>query len=239
MTDGVTGAAPCRFDSAAEGIAAEVAMLAQVAATGQPARLLWQARVPAIVLPAACLRRPGFAAAAGRAAAAGWPLLARPTGGGPVPQGPGVLNLALVFPAEAGLTLEAGYRRICAPLTAAFARLGLTVSAGATGGSFCDGAWNLSLAGRKIVGTAQRWQRRDGGWAVLVHALILIDPPLAAVVPVIDRLHRDLEFGTRVLPDAHTSLRAERPDLGVPDFIRALGEEDTDGSPAPAQGRAA
>lgn len=239
MTDGVTGLAPQGVDSAAEGIAAEVAMLAQVAATGRPARLLWQARTPAIVLPAACLRRPGFAAAAGHAAAAGWPLLARPTGGGAVPQGPGVLNLALAFPAEAGLTLEAGYRRICAPLTAAFARFGLSATAGATEGSFCDGAWNLSLAGRKIVGTAQRWQRREGGWAVLAHALVLIDPPLAAVVPVIDRLHRDLEFGTRVLPDAHTSLRAERPDLGAPDFIHALGEEDMEGSPAPGEGRAA
>ena len=34
MTDGVTGLAPQGVDSAAEGIAAEVAMLAQVAATG-------------------------------------------------------------------------------------------------------------------------------------------------------------------------------------------------------------
>jgi len=227
-------AAPRLFATAQDGIAAEVAMLERVAMTGGAAQLLWRAEQQAVVLPRACLRRPGFSGAALRAARAGWPLVARPTGGGAVPQGPGVLNLALAFPAEPGQTPDAAYRRLCTPLVAAFGQLGLKVAPGETAGSFCDGAWNLSCQGRKIVGTAQRWRKGKTGQAILAHALILIDPPLDQAVTVIDRLQGTLNLGLPVTRGAHASLRELRPDLGEQDFIGALVALHTDPRPVRA-----
>lgn len=217
--------APQLFTTAQEGIAAEVAMLERAAVTGRAAHMLWRAERQAVVLPAANLRRPGFAGAAMMAARAGWPLVARPSGGGAVPQGLGILNLALCFPAAEALTPDAAYRQLCAPIIAAFGSFGLELAPGETAGSFCDGAWNLSYRGQKLVGTAQRWRSGPTGQTILAHALILIDPPLGPAVSVIDRLHRALDLGPPVIRGAHTTLRALCPHLGEADFIRALAAQ--------------
>jgi len=191
--------------TAAEGLAAEMAMLGAVAAGQAPASaFLWSARAPGLVLPERLTRSDRFAAAAGDCAAAGWPVTARRTGGGITPQGPGVLNVALAFqvaPCKAR-TIRQSYDAICTPLTQALGALGIAATPAPVSGSFCDGDFNLAVAGRKIAGTAQRWR----GQTCLAHALILTDIALAPAVAAVQRLSDGLGHPDRFDPATHCRL---------------------------------
>lgn len=205
---------PVVFPTAAEGIAAELALPA-------PGALVWQAQAQSIVLPQAFAQRTGFADAARASAARGWPLILRPTGGGAVPQGPGGINLALSWPVGEGDTIEGFYRRLCAPIRAVLAAQGLRADPGVTPGSFCDGRFNLAIDGRKIAGTAQRWRAGADGRRALAHALILFDPPLDAGVAAVAALHCDLGLPP-VRRAVHATIRAFRPALTASAFADAL-----------------
>lgn len=192
------------FPEAAAGLAAEMEMLAAVAGGAPASAFLWQATAPGLVLPERFAREAGFAAAATQCARAGWPVTPRKTGGGITPQGPGVLNLALAFrtaPGQ-GRTIRDSYAAICDPMIEALARLGVTARAAQVSGSFCDGDYNLAVAGQKIVGTAQRWRGR----ACLAHALILTDIALAPAVAAVARLAAGLGHDTRFELGAHCRL---------------------------------
>lgn len=200
-----------RFDTPAEGLAAEMALLDAVAAGGTAsAVLVWQTK-RSLVVPGWTANRAGFEAAAQRSAAAGWPVAVRATGGGATPQGPGILNLAVAFAASprAGVSVRGSYEVICRPIASVLRGLGLRPAIGAVEGSFCDGAFNLALGGRKVVGTAQRWRRRaSGGHAILAHALILVDGDNAARVAAIARLNHAVSLTAPLRIDAHTTVRA-------------------------------
>lgn len=201
------------FATAADGIAREMALLER----GQPALLLWRCAAPALVLPAALLRRPEVQETAARRENASWPVIARATGGGIVPQGPGTLNLALVLPAPDGFRLEDGYQLICGALAEALARFDIRTTTGVCEDAFCDGKWNVLAGGRKFAGTAQRWRSRPQGAVVLVHAAMLVAMPEPALWPVMDRLHRTAFPGSAgVRPEAHVALTALISDRANP-----------------------
>lgn len=202
-----------RFPTAAEGIAAELALPIGGA-------LIWEAGSRAIVLPQVLSHRPGFDGAATASAARGWPLLLRGSGGGAVPQGPGTLNLALCQ-RVGERSIDDIYRDLCAPIRRVLAAQGLSAEPGATPDSFCDGSFNLAIAGRKIVGTAQRWRAGEGGRRALAHALILFDPALDAGVAAVDALHRDLGLAP-IRRDVHATIRDFRPALTQDAFVAAL-----------------
>ena len=133
-------------------------------------------------MPSRIASLPGFAEAAARSTARDWPVQVRATGGAPVPQFPGMLNLALAYrlDAEQSWSLDAGYRHLAAILTDALKQLGLDAAIGEIADAFCPGRYDLSLLGRKIAGLAQRRRRAaDGGQAILAHACLLVDGDLA------------------------------------------------------------
>lgn len=176
----ISSTASYLYETASEGIQAEMRMLDRVR-RGDAAILgmTWQARRNALVMPAAMVRKPWFDMIAERAQALGHPVALRQTGGGLVPQGPGIFNLAVAYRRRisAGFTLECGYEAIVHPLIAVFDKLGLSVQTGAVPGSFCDGKFNLLVDGRKLAGTAQRWSaaNRKGEHSILGHAVIAHD----------------------------------------------------------------
>lgn len=174
-------------------VAAGLAIESDLLAGRAPAVGLWTASSRALVCPEAYRRRPGFAEAAVRSEARGWPLLTRPTGGGAVPQGPGVMNIALAFTTPRGFLIEDGYRLLTGAIRTALGPNGRHLETGATPQSFCDGAWNLAIGGRKVVGTAQRWRGSgEGHLRVLAHALILTGGDVAPGAAAVDALHADL-----------------------------------------------
>ncbi|MEM6407888.1 MAG: hypothetical protein AAF700_05665 [Pseudomonadota bacterium] len=176
--------------------------------TAGPQVGLWTAKAQGLVCPAAYERREGFAEAAANSQARGWTVHLRPTGGGTVPQGPGVDNLALALNPAKGTSIEDGYRLLTKIIKKGFGPHGEALEAGDTPGSFCDGAWNLSVGGRKIVGTAQRWRPNRGGHPrVLAHALFLTADTYGEGSDAVSAFHCDLGLSP-VARKAHTSLEA-------------------------------
>lgn len=169
---------------------------------------LWASRASGIVCPRRFERTNGFAAACKALSVQGWPIHLRPTGGGAVPQGAGVVNLALSYNAPARFTIEDGYRLLIGALQEGLRSAQVTLSPGATPGSFCDGDWNLSIGGKKAIGTAQRW-RPDAskGPRVLAHALILTEETFQPGTDAVSEFHRHLGL-SEIKRAAHTSLAA-------------------------------
>ncbi len=160
----------------------EMAWLEQAQA-GHATAALWSGTV-ALVAPLSYRNHAALDAAAAAFAARGCPVRLRRSGGGVVPQGPGILNLSLAYPCsgDPGSALVQVYAHLCGVLGTALTRLGIDTASSVVEGSFCDGRYNLAVAQdgsmRKIAGTAQYWRRGAGRHAVLAHALLLVDADL-------------------------------------------------------------
>ena len=208
------------FTTIEAGLEAELQMLERARETGQSLAAIWTCRNRALVLPEPMARSPHFQKAARNSAKAGWPVVARRTGGGITPQGPGVVNLTLAFQRSdrTSPTVADCYRKICDPLLSTVSSFGVLAKSGAVANSFCDGDHNLHIAGQKFVGTAQRWR----GSAVLCHALILTDIDLQPAVSAIQDLSTGLTRPEYFDPLAHTTLKQSLPDWSLPAFLEAL-----------------
>src|SRR3546814_6489611 len=91
----------------------DVALMRQAAQAG-PVACLWEAD-QSLVVPRTYRRHPPFAQACGQFARRGWPVAVRLSGGGLVPQGPGIVNLSMAYAAK-GVPLapsDAAYQSIC------------------------------------------------------------------------------------------------------------------------------
>lgn len=189
------------------------ALLADVAPGARAVWRVWRME-RCLVVPAREVRLPGFAAAAVRAAAAGWPLRQRRSGGLAVPNGPGLLNLSVAF-ATHRPNPEQGYALLRDAVADTLASFGLAAASGAVAGAFCDGAHNLVVGGRKLAGTAQRWRATGGGTAVLAHALILVDPDIGLMLRRLEDYYRWLGHPRAFKRSAVVTLRELGVDAGL------------------------
>ncbi|CAL8478749.1 octanoyl-[GcvH]:protein N-octanoyltransferase (plasmid) [Caballeronia sp. S22] len=164
---------------------AEEALLSRAAA-GEAVAHVWEAPV-SLVVPRSYQRYAALSDAREAFAQRGCPVWLRLSGGGLVPQGPGILNLSLAYPVRApmGTRTESVYVHLCRILADALNSLGVLTHWQAVEGSFCDGRFNLAWGpgddARKVAGTAQYWRRVPHGdkdqplYAVLAHAVLLVD----------------------------------------------------------------
>ena len=181
--------------SAESDIAGEMQLLEDVLGTPERGVLrLWRTS-PCLVVTPLLAHRAEFAAAATASAERGWPVVVRRTGGGPVPQTAGTLNvsLATATPREETPTIDAAFRRFAEAMLAALKSCGVSGAVGEIEGSCCPGRYDIAIGGRKIIGIAQRRRQgqKDGRLlsAVLVHAMVWVDGTLD---PEIDHLERFL-----------------------------------------------
>jgi lipoate-protein ligase A len=195
------------------GLDAERQLLDQVHAGVLDCGLLfWRPLDAALVMPRRLSRLAGFAAAEAACATQGWPVALRDTGGEPVPQSPAVLNVALAYAVPASddeqKRIETAYLRLCGPLCDWLHGLGLDPGLGEVEGAFCDGRYNVTLAQRKLVGTAQRWRRRpsDGRHLCLAHAAILLENQRQPMVEVVNSFYQNCDLETRCRVDSHVAL---------------------------------
>ena len=194
-----------------DGLAQEAEWLARAADSGRAVAHLWRGTT-GLVVPRSYERESGFAHACAQAALHGWPVQVRASGGGLVPQGPGVLNLSLVWRTAQVQPhgTDAVYRGLCAGLAAAFARLGIAAHAAEVPGSFCDGRFNLAVAGpegpAKLVGTAQAWRRVNGQPTVLAHALMLVQADPVQLTQACNAFEAALGSARRYRESAVTSV---------------------------------
>jgi hypothetical protein len=190
------------------------------ATDGQP-RAVWWTAGPGLVAPVSYRRHAPLDAAMADFAARGLPVQLRRSGGGVVPQGPGICNLSLVYPLAGGPGVQAAavYEHLCGVLRRALAALGIAAHAQEVQGSFCDGRYNLAVprndgSARKICGTAQYWKRDGARHAVLAHALVLLDGDLHRMTAHANDFEFALGSGRCYRADALTSVARERQERG-------------------------
>ncbi len=178
---------------------------------GRASAALWTG-APALVAPLSYRRHVQLEAACDASKARGWPVRLRRSGGGVVPQGPGILNVTLAYPCAgaAGDLAEPVYTHLCQLIAKALAGLGIEAQARPVQGSFCDGRFNLAVnhqgVYRKIAGTAQYWRRASGRQAVLAHALLLVDADPAHSSAQANQFEDALASGRHYEADALTSV---------------------------------
>lgn len=191
-----------------DGIAAEGEWLARCAELQRASAHLWRG-TESLVVPRRYTALPGWAAAV--AARPPGTVQVRASGGGLVPQGEGLWNLSLAWPAPGATPsgTDAVYEALCEGLAAAFARLGIAASAQPVEGSFCDGRYNLAVHGRKLVGTAQAWKRVAGVPVVLAHAVIVVTADPGALTERANAFEQALGTPTRYRAEALTSVARE------------------------------
>ncbi|MFT7009560.1 MAG: octanoyl-[GcvH]:protein N-octanoyltransferase [Colwellia sp.] len=180
--------------------------------------LLWQAKESTLVLPAGNKWPESDTLTAGLLAD-GWQLHSRKTGGAPVPQCQGIINLSHLYlwSSETPYSISQAYKNLCAVLSLFFKKFGLTSQMHATQFSYCDGDYNLNINGKKIVGTAQRViLKKGGGKIVLAQAFILIDVLLDEIIKPVNLCYALCDKTERVQANVHTTLFShitERPTI--------------------------
>lgn len=179
----------------------------EVARSGHCTGHVWSA-LPALVAPRSYLRLPRWPQACQARLACGPRVRLRASGGGLVPQGPGLLNLSLVWRLPAALRPDPGaiYAAFAGALTRGLAGLGIELATREVQGSFCDGRFNLAADGRKCIGTAQAWKRIDGHLVVLAHAVLVVNAQVDALCQVLNDFERDAGGTRRYRPEAVISL---------------------------------
>lgn len=167
-----------------------------------------------------------LASAACASAARGWPVESRRTGGGSVPQGPGVINFGLMQH-NSGATIHETFASFSELLVACFSRLGLHAERATPAGAWCAGSYDLSVNGRKLAGISQRRQSAQGRSRTFIHAAILVSPDLDASFQALRRFNSEMEGPEMVLRNAATSVVECQPfgktvcDTG---FVKVLAE---------------
>ncbi|GGY01564.1 hypothetical protein GCM10007160_31860 [Litchfieldella qijiaojingensis] len=181
----------------------------------------WSPSDRALVMPRRHERVAGFPEARRILRDMGWPILFRATGGTPVPQSSAVVNVALALRCQVGSSaahLEWGYRRLGEPWCEWLAELGVAdADLGSVAGAYCDGRFNVRIAGRKLVGTAQRWRRVRGSrdMAMLAHGAMQVGDTPESLVDVVNAYQAAVDDPQRFEAASHISLRQALPDLDL------------------------
>lgn len=150
---------------------------------------------------------PTFAGAAAASAVRGWPVHVRTSGGTTVAHRPGMLNVS-AFDAwiDDGRDVTKAFERFCDRLVAALRSVGVDAGMGWVPFSHCDGRFNLTVAGRKIGGTASLVRRRGATVAMLAHASIWVEGDVTSDLEAVERFERDIGCGAEYTRCAHASI---------------------------------
>lgn len=182
--------------------------LLERAAEDGVAAAVWEP-TPSLVVPGSYRRHAGFDAACARSTAQGWPVIVRRSGGGLVPQGPGMLNLSMAWRtcAAMGEMMTPVYKGLCELLQEVIEPFGIDTDCQAVSGSFCDGRYNLAWGGRKVAGTAQYWHRLNAQeHVVLAHAVLLVEADVITLTAQANAFESLLGTDTRYQRSALTTL---------------------------------
>ncbi len=180
----------------------------RAAADGTSLAFVWEPDSRILVTTRSEVRLPRFETATAKLTQEGWPVYVRPSGGTAVPLVPGMLVLTLVYrdSARRDHRLDHAYEVLCRPLLDALLRLGVDASQGEVEGCFCDGRYNLVVAGRKLAGTAQRQRPGAAGYTVMSHAVLLVAASARDDAAIINRFYELSGSERRIVPATATTL---------------------------------
>jgi octanoyl-[GcvH]:protein N-octanoyltransferase len=185
----------------------------------QPVAVIWSSR-RCLVVSSRDTGSSRFSAAAEQLRNSGWPVVVRSSGGSVVPQGPGVVNLSLMWlaPAQGKLSIVQHYWRLFDVIQQALKSLDVDATMRSVPGAFCDGRFNVAIGHRKFGGTAQRWMVGAPGQrvAVIAHAALLAEPLPAPAVEAIELYQRVIGCDAPFDPTTCISLAEHRKSLATP-----------------------
>ncbi len=130
---------------------------------------------PGICVPATYQHAPGLAAACATMEQRGYPVVIRRSGGGCVPQGPGIVNLVWIPDSKIPCYgVDDLYRCFARALIDGLAATDIAAAHHSPARAWCPGRYDISSRGRKLVGIAQR-RSSASNTRQLVHAAIFVD----------------------------------------------------------------
>jgi lipoate-protein ligase A len=195
-------------------IAGEMALLEDVLSHPERGVLrLWRTS-PCLVVTPLLAHRAEFTAAAAASAERGWPVVVRRTGGGPVPQTKGTLNvsLATASPRDRAPGIDATFRHFADAMLAALRSCGVAAAVGEIEGSCCPGRYDIAIGGQKIIGIAQRRRQGQKGGrllaAALVHAMVWVEGTLDPEIDLLERFLDEAGAVTRFRRDVMGTLQS-------------------------------
>lgn len=136
--------------------------------------------------------------------AAGLPVFERIAGGSAVILDEGCVSFALMRPCRDFTAVHRNFHELSAGVIAAVGELGATAEFGAAPGSFCEGGYDLVVAGRKVAGVAQALRR---GFA-LVSGMLLVDQDPVPVTQLLNRFYSAAGGEANLIPDNVVPLSA-------------------------------
>jgi lipoate-protein ligase A len=170
--------------------------------------LLWQTAEPTLVLPGSNKWQQTEALTT-RLQQQGWQIISRRTGGAPVPQTQGVINVSHLYlwPKSRKYSITLAYQDLCRVLSNFFLGFGIKTDIHATPGSYCDGDYNLNINQKKVVGTAQRVILKQGGdKIILAQACLLINVDISKLLVPVHSCYELNHSQERFRADVHSSL---------------------------------
>jgi len=164
-----------------------------------------------LIVPKSLTRAAQFRNACDDLSQSGWPVFVRRTGGGVTPHGAGILNISLAYALDVSEqpSIRGVYEMFCSPLLALMSGLGCEAESGAVPGSFCDGAYNIVVDGKKVMGTAQRWTRVRSNVSrqiVFAHAMLLVNADIQSGVRAVNKLSEACDMENVVLAKKHVNI---------------------------------
>lgn len=207
--------------SVTQALAWENQALAKVLIDQTPRFLIWEPVENVMVLPASnkWLATPQLTH---HMAQLGWQIEQRKTGGSPVPQAPGVVNLSMVYPwsNELEFSTTKSYQLLIDILELWLSNYKVSAETGEVKGAYCNGAFNLSINKKKFIGTAQKMRRTSAvnnnrKVGVLAHAFILINPDITNLVDAVNQCYLQSGHSEVFNREAMTSLTEHNGDINV------------------------
>lgn len=159
------------FEPVLASFARDELLCRRMGAEGEPLLHLWR-HPRAFVMGLRDSRLPEAAAASAWLRELGYSTSVRNSGGAAVPLDSGVLNVSLVLPKTAGkIDFRDDFERMVRLLRMSFAHRTADIRQGEVEGSYCPGEFDLSIAGRKLCGIAQRRHAN----AIVVQAFLVVE----------------------------------------------------------------
>ncbi len=164
-----------------------------------------------LIVPKSLTRASQFDNACTNLGNSGWPVFVRKTGGGITPHGAGILNVSIAYALDTceKPTISGVYDMFCSPLISLMSSLGCTATTGAVPGSFCDGAYNIVVDEKKVMGTAQRWTRvksKVSRQVVFAHAMLLVNADIQSSVWAVNKLSTACDLDNDILVEKHVNI---------------------------------
>jgi len=188
-----------------------------------PRLRVWQP-LPTLVVTTAEAGNAAFGAAAFRAAARGFPVEVRRSGGGAVCLGPGMLVVSHFYTSMHD-DIDSSYRSFARRLMAALEVVGVALTDQHVARAYCDGKFDLAWCGLKVGGMAQRRRCRDGASQVWIHAVIAVEPESMRYPAEVAQFYSDSRMPRIADPSRTTCLSLCMPsEARAPGLLRRCGD---------------